>query len=1068
MPKKRLEEESLEAGPSKRRRATISSQKKRAHSDTESSIEMENFMCHSNFKADFISGINFICGNNGSGKSAVLTAITVCLGGRAAGTQRAKKVVDFIKDGCSSAVVRIWLHNGGEDGYKRDEYGDEICVERRISRDGGTVFKTRNSNGNVVSTGKNEVNGICNYFGLVVDNPLVVLNQETAKQFLQDSSEEKKYEASNLQTWKEGIDFLKGKMAQMQGQIKLKEKNFEALKKEYESTKRQYEQMQEIYDFNEQLERKKDDLIWAMYEEKVKEMERLEAEMIKQEEEMILSRSRVDKCEERIKEIEEEMKGIEEENEESVGVIEPMQEKKSQVEGRKREIGIEIKGMIENVKEFDMKIKDYKERVENIEQSIVAEESKNNLSVKNKANEEKKMVSERIEMVKKEIASKKQELFEVETRVEEKEREERNAERMTREIRDQIGALKRDVEDLSESSKNRMARFGRECQQVLSMIEGRKFNKKPVGPFGAFVEIIDEEWNDVIQCVIGREMRNFAVDNHYDKMELMKIFERCNYQASVIVMKFNDLLDTSRYEPSSQVKTIKRNLKITNEIVESALKLNSKIERIGMFQTRKEAATLMRQGIKFIDFSVSKDNLLRIEADLTVPLLKPNRIIPITKNFDSILNQKKQKLNSEIEKEKVCSRDLFSIKKDLENLRNNKNQLKSNLKSLQDELNKLENNLEKIENILNSVEDNSKLLSMKENLQNLNESLKLMEQQRRATMLEIGEKKKDYNEINLELKNIEKEIKLKELNRKSILEKRQILIEKITKFQREKENFNLQFLKNKTLNESIKNQLKELKLESADMKEKALSVCEERFVGKPSNAIEDEIVRLEARVHQLQKEHKISIEEITEKLRNLQSKYSDAVKVLDSTINKINYLDKSIKERDSKWHKMRTSMALMARQSFHQHMAERGYYGNIKFVHPIDDKVGKMQIQVYVSEQEKNNQSGNKRKGNLYWYSLNILFHLGVRSLSGGEKSFSTVCLLLSLWGTMSSPLRCLDEFDVFMDAVNRRQSISFLIDYCSLHKVQYVLISPQDFSTIPQSKNVRIIRMNDPKRSLN
>jgi len=73
-----------------------------------------------------------------------------------------------------------------------------------------------------------------------------------------------------------------------------------------------------------------------------------------------------------------------------------------------------------------------------------------------------------------------------------------------------------------------------------------------------------------------------------------------------------------------------------------------------------------------------------------------------------------------------------------------------------------------------------------------------------------------------------------------------------------------------------------------------------------------------------------------------------------------------------------------------------------------------------------------------------------INSLSGGEKSYAQMCLIASLWENMNPPFRALDEWDVFLDALNRKNISSKLLEF-GLTKLdyQFIFISPQGASDI-------------------
>jgi chromosome segregation ATPase len=115
--------------------------------------------------------------------------------------------------------------------------------------------------------------------------------------------------------------------------------------------------------------------------------------------------------------------------------------------------------------------------------------------------------------------------------------------------------------------------------------------------------------------------------------------------------------------------------------------------------------------------------------------------------------------------------------------------------------------------------------------------------------------------------------------------------------------------------------------------------------------------------------------------------------------------------------------ALLCAMKFDAYLRVRQYNGHLKFDH--NNQVLDIVINPSTSDEDSKSKD--------------------LKSLSGGERSFSTVAFLLSLWSIVESPILFLDEFDVFMDQINRNLAMDLIVASAKDNlNGQYIFLTPQ------------------------
>ncbi|KAF7298831.1 p-loop containing nucleoside triphosphate hydrolase protein [Mycena indigotica] len=1020
-------------------------------------IELHQFMCHQRLTFSFGPQMNFIIGHNGSGKSAVLTGITVALGGKAASTGRGSGLKSFIREGQNAAEVTIVLKNQGEEAYKPKEYGKSIVINRRFTKEGNSSWKIKSKDGRVISTKKEELAAICDHMNIQVDNPMNVLTQDSARQFLSASSPGDKYKfflrGTQLSQLSDEYTACLANVSATSRVLVQKKEAIPDLKANLKEATARFQEATKARDQARKVDELKKELAWAHVNTKQAEMEGKQDEVAKQERRLPKIQENLKLAKGKLEEIDEAMIALEEEHD-AIGSPDHLQTKKKEVQAKIRTNGEELrrfheemKGINREIAQVDSTIKGYQDQIDAEMKRLQADTESARQETQDKiikAREQQTAAENELEQIRQKISD-------ADTQLGQLKKEGNMAERKANDLRGQIMQCDSAIQNCEKAESDRYAAYGNNIKEVIQRIEQTRWQgQKPLGPLGIHVKLLKPEYGQLLRQQLGQQLTSFAVTHPRDLSTLKKILQDAKNPQTVIHTFSPDLFDYRHGEPPDGVLTVLRALEIDNPHVLRILINKMSIESRVLAPNRKEGEQTLRDLGHGYAWTKDGFNLVRWKegGESSVPAGggQVNPMLLAAQATLEIQQYREQKAQHEADYQtatmsvKNLTAQWTTLRKEVDHLNRQQREVDERRHRARTRATQLQNELNADIPIHMGAIQGAMEISQGERATLLKQAEAIAPRRNELDAENIKlttEKDKIQHEINEfdTVKQAAKEKIMRAVDNRTVLNKDVFHWEK--KLTEETKSVD-------TAKEAAEVVVEEFKQWTA----KAEQYCERVETRRSPEIVQRNLHSVQAALQDREKQQGATVEEMTVEV----NKAKDRLEKADSDLKQMMTLNKALKEslnaRLARWQEFRRHIALRCKIVFSLHLSQRGYYGKVMFDHDKET----LQLKVQTDDQAAT-QGASRDKD--------------PRSLSGGEKSFSTICLLLSLWESIGCPIRCLDEFDVFMDAVNRRISMKMMIDTAnSSDKKQYILITPQDMNNIAPGPTVRVQRMSDPERN--
>ncbi|ORD97488.1 SMC6 [Hepatospora eriocheir] len=500
-------------------------------------------------------------------------------------------------------------------------------------------------------------------------------------------------------------------------------------------------------------------------------------------------------------------------------------------------------------------------------------------------------------------------------------------------------------------------------------IKRMSFKDEVIGPIVDYIELKEQKWYKAISGCLSKSLNNYIVFNIDDREKLNQLFKEKKLQFPILLLQSKNKFKNLR-EPSSQYKTVYSVLKINKDPIVNALITYHNIEQIILIEDRQEAYKVIESQPTNVDCAF---------------ILTGDRIKMIGKYLSD---------NRDREMGFYYFEDSKSREKDL------KNQL-SNLKTKNEYTNlrkELENEIRNYRNVVRNCENELKRVTPEL------DSFKI-----------VRDEDLDMMERKMQIINKQK------TNMKS---KKEILHQNLIDLKNEKSKIESQ---NDQINDQISNYFKVKNQMINDVRVEMRMIEENKRIDQialeaKKTKIEIKSKELGARANFRSKdklmEDKIFLKQKIMEVKELgnkdlmiqnKEKLTEEILLLTDNINSfdnlLNVTLNTINMREEKRNEIINVKTKEAIREFNIQTNKSGYDGSLEFDHV--NKLLDLKMRVHNSSI-----LGNKN------------------TLSGGERSFASVCFLLSLWKSFVCPVKVLDEFDVFMDPLNRKNAIKALFDF--------------------------------------